>query len=93
MTISPRTYEGASECMGCLELARALVAALKVGDQSKATDCQVLIRRHPDHAALPPSHLPHNHGGDKLPGEPYPGPHPPPTPDGGPGVPNPPKGA
>ncbi|MEW1653874.1 hypothetical protein [Streptomyces sp. NPDC093707] len=30
-------------------------------------------------------------GGDKLPGEPYPGPHQPPTPDGGPGVPNPPK--
>ncbi|CAM5257630.1 hypothetical protein SANTM175S_02022 [Streptomyces antimycoticus] len=29
--------------------------------------------------------------GDKLPGQPYPGPHPPPTPDGGPGVPNPPK--
>ncbi|MEU5434819.1 hypothetical protein AB0G73_15790 [Streptomyces sp. NPDC020719] len=32
-----------------------------------------------------------NNGGDKLPGEPYPGPHQPPTPDGGPGVPNPPK--
>ncbi|MFD3419384.1 hypothetical protein [Streptomyces decoyicus] len=32
-----------------------------------------------------------NNGGDKLPGEPYPGPHPAPTPDGGPGVPNPPK--
>lgn len=32
-------------------------------------------------------------GGDGLPGEPYPGPHPPPTPDGGPGVPNPPKKA
>lgn len=30
-------------------------------------------------------------GGDKLPGEPYPGPHQPPTPDGGPGVPNPPE--
>ncbi|WP_256220637.1 MULTISPECIES: hypothetical protein [unclassified Streptomyces] len=30
-------------------------------------------------------------GGDGLPGEPYPGPHPSPTPDGGPGVPNPPK--
>lgn len=34
-----------------------------------------------------------NGGGDKLPGEPYPGPHQPPTPDGGPGVPNPPKKA
>lgn len=33
-----------------------------------------------------------SNGGDKLPGEPYPGPHPAPTPDGGPGVPNPPKG-
>jgi len=32
-----------------------------------------------------------NGGGDKLPGKPYPGPHQPPTPDGGPGVPNPPK--
>lgn len=31
--------------------------------------------------------------GDMLPGQPYPGPHPPPTPDGGPGVPNPPKTA
>lgn len=31
------------------------------------------------------------HGGDKLPGEPYPGPHQPPTPGGGPSVPNPPK--
>ncbi|WP_268985756.1 hypothetical protein [Streptomyces sp. CC228A] len=30
-------------------------------------------------------------GGDGLPGEPYLGPHQPPTPDGGPGVPNPPK--
>ncbi|MGG2462494.1 hypothetical protein ACO0M4_22200 [Streptomyces sp. RGM 3693] len=30
-------------------------------------------------------------GGDRLPGKPYPGPHEPPTPDGGPGVPNPPK--
>lgn len=30
-------------------------------------------------------------GDDKLPGTPYPGPHQPPTPDGGPGVPNPPK--
>ncbi|KWT61044.1 hypothetical protein ADL21_15480 [Streptomyces albus subsp. albus] len=58
MTISPRTYEGTSECTGCLELARALVAALKVGDQSKATDCQVLIRRHPDHAASPPGRVP-----------------------------------
>ncbi|WP_406221228.1 hypothetical protein [Streptomyces decoyicus] len=34
-----------------------------------------------------------NDGGDKLPGEPYPGPHLAPTPDGGPGVPNPPKAA
>lgn len=34
-----------------------------------------------------------NGGGDKLPGQPYPGPHPAPTPDGGPGVPNPPKAA
>ncbi|MFI9233509.1 MULTISPECIES: hypothetical protein [Streptomyces] len=93
MTISPRTYEGTSECTGCLELARALVAALKAGDQSRATDCQVLIRRHPDHAAHSPGHLPQSHGGDKLPGEPYPGPHLPPTPDGGPGVPNPPKEA
>lgn len=30
-------------------------------------------------------------GGDKLPGEPWPAPQEPPTPDGGPGVPNPPK--
>lgn len=29
--------------------------------------------------------------GDKLPGQPYPGPYPPPTPDGGPGGSNPPK--
>ncbi|MEU0122632.1 hypothetical protein ABZ114_13245 [Streptomyces albidoflavus] len=32
-------------------------------------------------------------GGDGLPGEPYPGPHQPPSPDGGPGVPNPPQKA
>jgi hypothetical protein len=32
-----------------------------------------------------------SNGGDGLPGEPYPGPHQPPTPDGGPGIPNPPK--
>ncbi|MCC3766695.1 hypothetical protein [Streptomyces sp. UNOC14_S4] len=30
-------------------------------------------------------------GNGKLPGEPWPGPEIPPTPDGGPGVPNPPK--
>lgn len=30
-------------------MARALVVALKAGDRSRATDCQVLIRRHPDH--------------------------------------------
>ncbi|WP_168712547.1 hypothetical protein [Streptomyces sp. A0958] len=30
-------------------------------------------------------------GGDGLPGTPWPGPQDPPTPDGGPGVPNPPK--
>ncbi|GCD45210.1 hypothetical protein GKJPGBOP_04932 [Streptomyces paromomycinus] len=71
---------GAGEFPGCAELARALVVALKAGDRSRATDCQVLIRRHPHHG-----------GGDKLPGQPYPGPHQPPTPDGGPGVPNPPK--
>ncbi|MFB7633595.1 hypothetical protein ACFC0M_22005 [Streptomyces sp. NPDC056149] len=34
---------------------------------------------------------PSNARGDKLPEEPYPGLHQPPTPDGGPGVPNPPK--
>ncbi|MEU7429320.1 hypothetical protein AB0B07_00270 [Streptomyces sioyaensis] len=32
-----------------------------------------------------------NDGGDTTPGEPWPGPQEPPTPDGGPGVPNPPK--
>ncbi|WP_185992727.1 hypothetical protein [Streptomyces sp. 130] len=32
-------------------------------------------------------------GGDGLPGTPWPGPQDPPSPDGGPGVPNPPKGA
>ncbi|MFC5720323.1 hypothetical protein ACFP1Z_09130 [Streptomyces gamaensis] len=36
-----------------------------------------------------PSNNPGN--GDKLPGQPWPGPETPPTPDGGPGVPNPPK--
>ncbi|QKW06667.1 hypothetical protein HUT18_09885 [Streptomyces sp. NA04227] len=33
----------------------------------------------------------HGGGSDPLPGEPWPGPPTPPTPDGGPGVPNPPK--
>ncbi|MFD7661711.1 hypothetical protein [Streptomyces sp. NPDC059788] len=47
------SQEGAVECAGCAELARALVVALKAGDLSKVTDCQVLIRRHPDHGGPP----------------------------------------
>ncbi len=49
MTDSRSDRGGAGECPGCAELARALVVALKAGDRSRATDCQVLIRRHPDH--------------------------------------------
>ncbi len=49
MTVLRKPPEVAGECAGCAELARALVIALKAGDRSRATDCQVLIRRHPDH--------------------------------------------
>ncbi|MFH8346199.1 hypothetical protein [Streptomyces sp. NPDC018045] len=53
MTASPRARDATVECAGCAELARALAVALKAGDRSRATDCRVLIRRHPDHGVPP----------------------------------------
>lgn len=92
---------GPAGCDTCAELLRATAAAERAGDFSKAVDCRVLLRRHQPHHNRTDNHHPlrrdtmtettvHS-GGDKLPGKPYPGPHQPPTPDGGPGVPNPPK--
>ncbi|NJA57198.1 hypothetical protein [Streptomyces sp. NEAU-H3] len=34
-------------CVRCAELRRQEVAAEAVGDYSRATDCRVLIKRHP----------------------------------------------
>lgn len=36
-------------CVECARLAREKESARKAGDLSKATDCAVLLRRHPDH--------------------------------------------
>lgn len=38
-----------SECPECARLEREQEDALEARDLSKATDCAVLIRRHPDH--------------------------------------------
>lgn len=38
-----------SECPECARLEREREAAWKAGDRSKATDCVVLMRRHPNH--------------------------------------------
>ncbi|MFI0262897.1 hypothetical protein ACH4OW_28120 [Streptomyces sp. NPDC017056] len=49
----PRPPGAAGECVGCVELARALAVALEAGDRSRASDCRVLIRRHPEHGCVP----------------------------------------
>ncbi|MFE0374528.1 hypothetical protein ACFW1M_02885 [Streptomyces inhibens] len=40
-------------CTKCAELERDLEAAEKAGDLTKAVDCRVLLRRHPQHDGEP----------------------------------------
>jgi hypothetical protein len=42
-----------SECRVCAELKKELTEAESAGDHSKATDCTVLLRRHPAHDSTP----------------------------------------
>jgi hypothetical protein len=39
--------ERSEECPRCAELRREEAAAESAGDHSRATDCRVLIKRHP----------------------------------------------
>ncbi|BBJ38945.1 hypothetical protein SSPO_016630 [Streptomyces antimycoticus] len=41
---------GKAACDACARLEREKEAARKSGDLSEATDCAVLLRRHPDHS-------------------------------------------
>lgn len=40
-------------CSRCAELRAELADAARRGDQTKATDCRVLLRRHPKHDGVP----------------------------------------
>lgn len=40
-------------CTKCVGLERELEAAERAGDQTKAVDCRVLLRRHPQHDGVP----------------------------------------
>ncbi|MCB5907085.1 hypothetical protein [Streptomyces pinistramenti] len=40
-------------CPECERLTAELSAAERAGDASKAVDCRVLLRRHPQHDAFP----------------------------------------
>lgn len=40
-------------CTKCIDLERELEAAEKAGDQTRAVDCRVLLRRHPQHDEVP----------------------------------------
>ncbi|BDH13321.1 hypothetical protein HOK021_45000 [Streptomyces hygroscopicus] len=40
-------------CTKCVELERELAAAEKAGDRTRAVDCRVLLRRHPEHDDVP----------------------------------------
>lgn len=40
-------------CPKCIDLERELEAAEKAGNQSRAVDCRVLLRRHPQHDGVP----------------------------------------
>ncbi|MEU7429319.1 hypothetical protein AB0B07_00265 [Streptomyces sioyaensis] len=40
-------------CTKCVALERELEAAERAGDQTKAVDCRVLLRRHPQHDGVP----------------------------------------
>ncbi len=39
-----------AECAECAQLEREKGEARKAGDMSRVTDCNVLIKRHPDHS-------------------------------------------
>jgi hypothetical protein len=38
-----------AQCAECARLEREKAAAREAGDMSRVTDCDVLIRRHPNH--------------------------------------------
>ncbi|MGX1757098.1 hypothetical protein ACWIG5_09325 [Streptomyces lydicus] len=40
-------------CAKCAELERELTAAERAGDRTRAVDCRVLLRRHPQHDGVP----------------------------------------
>lgn len=40
-------------CTECKKLRAALAEAEQTGDQTKAIDCRVLLRRHPQHDGTP----------------------------------------
>ncbi|MCZ1008171.1 hypothetical protein [Streptomyces lydicus] len=40
-------------CDECRRLRAELAAAVRNGDKSKAVDCRVLLRRHPQHDGVP----------------------------------------
>ncbi|MFD9427840.1 MULTISPECIES: hypothetical protein [unclassified Streptomyces] len=41
------------KCDKCTVLRAELAKAVKAGDHSKATDCRVLLNRHPEHGTSP----------------------------------------
>ncbi|MFI1018077.1 hypothetical protein [Streptomyces sp. NPDC020965] len=41
------------ECLPCRRLRDRLRTANRVGDESTAVDCRVLLRRHPRHDGVP----------------------------------------
>ncbi|MEW2220568.1 hypothetical protein AB0939_14935 [Streptomyces sp. NPDC006990] len=45
------TADAARGCAECVRLECDREAARTVGDWSRATDCAVLLRRHPEHGA------------------------------------------
>ncbi|MEU3193705.1 hypothetical protein ABZ686_24460 [Streptomyces sp. NPDC006992] len=48
------TVDAAKDCAECARLERVRDAARRAGDFSRATDCAVLLRRHPDHGRKQP---------------------------------------
>ncbi|MFI0902506.1 hypothetical protein ACH4TE_03015 [Streptomyces sioyaensis] len=62
----PAQVHGVS-CTKCAELERDVKAAERARDRSKAVDCRVLLRRHPQHdgVAVEIGVLPRTRGGEK----------------------------
>ncbi|MDF4250066.1 hypothetical protein [Streptomyces sp. WMMB303] len=48
------TVGDATACAECARLEHAREAARRAGDFSRATDCAVLLRRHPEHGRKQP---------------------------------------